>query len=228
MGLWSPLSASPVGARTCHCGRGFGIFQDAVHCREQSFRRLGAQMVTLVLFPHSWSENTIWPQGVLVRRSRCLYKAVGPYNVAVPSDVSHARFYASIFSLACCLTAVGGRRGSNPAAAEQSIQDRVQCYITGWCCRAKYMLAAVGLSHSLLQWPPGKMGTTAALSVLSHRGDTALPSGTGIPLGGSSSTFQGIGKVCQQANRFISPAFLSRAKCHSYMPCLLLFCLSSS
>nr|XP_033799050.1 transmembrane protein 39A isoform X4 [Geotrypetes seraphini] len=42
---------------------------------------------------HIWSENTIWPQGVLVRQSRCLYKAVGPYNVAVPSDVSHARFY---------------------------------------------------------------------------------------------------------------------------------------
>uniref|UniRef100_A0A8D0HM70 Transmembrane protein 39A n=1 Tax=Sphenodon punctatus TaxID=8508 RepID=A0A8D0HM70_SPHPU len=41
----------------------------------------------------SWSESTIWPQGVLVRHSRCLYKAVGPYNVAVPSDVSHARFY---------------------------------------------------------------------------------------------------------------------------------------
>ncbi|XP_014947945.1 transmembrane protein 39A isoform X2 [Ovis aries] len=42
---------------------------------------------------HIWSENTIWPQGVLVRHSRCLYRAVGPYNVAVPSDVSHARFY---------------------------------------------------------------------------------------------------------------------------------------
>ncbi|XP_034267064.1 transmembrane protein 39A isoform X1 [Pantherophis guttatus] len=42
---------------------------------------------------HIWSESTIWPQGVLVRHSRCLYKAVGPYNVAVPSDVSHARFY---------------------------------------------------------------------------------------------------------------------------------------
>ncbi|NXH16391.1 TM39A protein, partial [Bucco capensis] len=45
---------------------------------------------------HIWSEHTIWPQGVLVRRSRCLYKAVGPYNVAVPSDVSHARFYAKL------------------------------------------------------------------------------------------------------------------------------------
>ncbi|XP_018603553.1 transmembrane protein 39A isoform X3 [Scleropages formosus] len=42
---------------------------------------------------HLWSDNTIWPQGVLVRHSRCLYKAVGPYNVALPSDVSHARFY---------------------------------------------------------------------------------------------------------------------------------------
>lgn len=30
-----------------------------------------------------------------MRHSRCLYRAVGPYNVAVPSDVSHARFYAS-------------------------------------------------------------------------------------------------------------------------------------
>ncbi|XP_071070878.1 transmembrane protein 39A isoform X3 [Dasypus novemcinctus] len=44
---------------------------------------------------HIWSENTIWPQGVLVRHSRCLYRAMGPYNVAVPSDVSHARFYAT-------------------------------------------------------------------------------------------------------------------------------------
>ncbi|XP_062384012.1 transmembrane protein 39A [Sardina pilchardus] len=42
---------------------------------------------------HLWSQSTIWPQGVLVRHSRCVYKAVGPYNVAFPSDVSHARFY---------------------------------------------------------------------------------------------------------------------------------------
>lgn len=46
-----------------------------------------------------WSESTIWPQGVLVRHSRSLYKAVGPYNVALPSDVSHARFYVSIYSV---------------------------------------------------------------------------------------------------------------------------------
>uniref|UniRef100_A0A8C9Q1T6 Transmembrane protein 39A n=1 Tax=Spermophilus dauricus TaxID=99837 RepID=A0A8C9Q1T6_SPEDA len=42
---------------------------------------------------HIWSENTIWPQGVLVQHSRCLYRAMGPYNVAVASDVSHACFY---------------------------------------------------------------------------------------------------------------------------------------
>ncbi|XP_077570173.1 transmembrane protein 39A [Stigmatopora nigra] len=42
---------------------------------------------------HMWSEQTVWPQGVLVRHSRSLYKAVGTYNVALPSDVSHARFY---------------------------------------------------------------------------------------------------------------------------------------
>lgn len=79
---------------TCPCGRGFGVFQAAVHVCEPMVTDVNA----LAFFPHSWSENTIWPQGVLVRRSRCLYKAVGPYNVAVPSDVSHARFYASISS----------------------------------------------------------------------------------------------------------------------------------
>uniref|UniRef100_A0AAV2LMQ1 Transmembrane protein 39A n=1 Tax=Knipowitschia caucasica TaxID=637954 RepID=A0AAV2LMQ1_KNICA len=42
---------------------------------------------------HMWSDSTIWPQGVLVRHSRSLYKAVGTYNVALPSDVSHSRFY---------------------------------------------------------------------------------------------------------------------------------------
>ncbi|XP_030232562.1 transmembrane protein 39A isoform X1 [Gadus morhua] len=42
---------------------------------------------------HVWSESTIWPQGVLVRHSRSLYKAVGTYNVALPSDISHSRFY---------------------------------------------------------------------------------------------------------------------------------------
>lgn len=48
-------------------------------------------------FMFRWSESTIWPQGVLVRHSRSLYKAVGPYNVALPSDISHTRFFVSIF-----------------------------------------------------------------------------------------------------------------------------------
>ncbi|XP_064817991.1 transmembrane protein 39A-like [Oncorhynchus masou masou] len=34
---------------------------------------------------HVWSESTVWPQGVFMYS---LYKAVGPFNVALPSDVS--------------------------------------------------------------------------------------------------------------------------------------------
>lgn len=43
----------------------------------------------------------MWPQGVLVKHNKNVYKAMGHYNVAVPSDVSHYRFYVriSIFSL---------------------------------------------------------------------------------------------------------------------------------
>lgn len=55
--------------------------------------------ITVVFMFCRWSESTIWPQGVLVRHSRSLYKAVGPYNVALPSDVSHARFYVSTSAL---------------------------------------------------------------------------------------------------------------------------------
>uniref|UniRef100_A0ABM5ER78 Transmembrane protein 39B n=1 Tax=Pogona vitticeps TaxID=103695 RepID=A0ABM5ER78_9SAUR len=42
---------------------------------------------------HQWTEECMWPQGVLVKHSRNVYKAVGHYNVAVPSDVSHFRFH---------------------------------------------------------------------------------------------------------------------------------------
>uniref|UniRef100_A0A8C4QMA3 Chromo domain-containing protein n=1 Tax=Eptatretus burgeri TaxID=7764 RepID=A0A8C4QMA3_EPTBU len=42
---------------------------------------------------HTWSESIIWPQGVLVRHQKSLYRALGTLNVAIPSDVSHARFY---------------------------------------------------------------------------------------------------------------------------------------
>lgn len=39
----------------------------------------------------------MWPQGVLVKHSKNVYKAVGHYNVAIPSDVSHFRFHVSFF-----------------------------------------------------------------------------------------------------------------------------------
>uniref|UniRef100_A0A673H3Y2 Transmembrane protein 39B n=1 Tax=Sinocyclocheilus rhinocerous TaxID=307959 RepID=A0A673H3Y2_9TELE len=42
---------------------------------------------------HIWTEEYMWPQGVLVKHSKNVYKAMGHYNVAVPSDVSHYRFY---------------------------------------------------------------------------------------------------------------------------------------
>ncbi|KAG8143013.1 hypothetical protein E2320_000297 [Naja naja] len=40
-----------------------------------------------------WTDECLWPQGVLVKHSKNVYKAVGHSNVAVPSDVSHFRFH---------------------------------------------------------------------------------------------------------------------------------------
>lgn len=37
----------------------------------------------------------MWPQGVLVKHNKNVYKAVGHYNVAIPSDMSHFRFHVS-------------------------------------------------------------------------------------------------------------------------------------
>lgn len=45
---------------------------------------------------HPWTEECMWPQGVLVKHSKNVYKAVGHYNVAIPSDVSHFRFHVSV------------------------------------------------------------------------------------------------------------------------------------
>ncbi|KAG7281247.1 LOW QUALITY PROTEIN: hypothetical protein CRUP_019772 [Coryphaenoides rupestris] len=42
---------------------------------------------------HIWTVEYMWPQGVLVKHNKNVYKAMGHYNVAVPSDVSHYRFY---------------------------------------------------------------------------------------------------------------------------------------
>ncbi|XP_026529474.1 transmembrane protein 39B isoform X2 [Pseudonaja textilis] len=47
---------------------------------------------------HQWTDECLWPQGVLVKHSKNVYKAVGHSNVAVPSDVSHFRFHG-IFSI---------------------------------------------------------------------------------------------------------------------------------
>ncbi|XP_053563219.1 transmembrane protein 39B [Bombina bombina] len=45
------------------------------------------------MLQHSWMEECMWPQGVLVKHNKNVYKAVGHYNVAIPSDVSHFRFH---------------------------------------------------------------------------------------------------------------------------------------
>lgn len=49
-----------------------------------------------LFYTHRWTEEYMWPQGVLVKHNKNVYKAMGHYNVAVPSDVSHYRFYVSI------------------------------------------------------------------------------------------------------------------------------------
>lgn len=49
---------------------------------------------------YRWTEEYMWPQGVLVKHNKNVYKAMGHYNVAVPSDVSHYRFYVSVSKLA--------------------------------------------------------------------------------------------------------------------------------
>ncbi|KXJ22790.1 transmembrane protein 39A [Exaiptasia diaphana] len=43
--------------------------------------------------PHIWSPLTVWPQGVLVRYNKTLYRGLGVHNVAVPSDPHHSRFF---------------------------------------------------------------------------------------------------------------------------------------
>lgn len=64
----------------------------------------------------------MWPQGVLVKHSKNVYKAVGHYNVAVPSDVSHFRFHVSLCSflqteVRWCLGRVAVPSSSAPGAA---------------------------------------------------------------------------------------------------------------
>eukprot|EP00794_Sanderia_malayensis_P000139 gene139-751_t len=42
---------------------------------------------------HVWSPLTIWPQGVLVKHSKVIYKSVGKQNTAVPGDSPQSRLY---------------------------------------------------------------------------------------------------------------------------------------
>lgn len=58
----------------------------------------------------------MWPQGVLVKHSKNVYKAVGHYNVAVPSDVSHFRFHvrSRLLSGDRGVSASAGSRSSRP------------------------------------------------------------------------------------------------------------------
>ncbi|XP_043574887.1 transmembrane protein 39B-like [Chiloscyllium plagiosum] len=53
-------------------------------------------IIAVVKESTSWSEEYMWPQGVLVKHNKNVYKAMGNYNVAIPSDVSHFRFYVSM------------------------------------------------------------------------------------------------------------------------------------
>ena len=48
-----------------------------------------------------WSALTVWPQGVLVRHGKLLYRALGIHNVAIPGDSHHGRFFVSIIADFC-------------------------------------------------------------------------------------------------------------------------------
>lgn len=39
----------------------------------------------LLVCASRWTEECMWPQGVLVKHSKNVYKAVGHYSVAIPS-----------------------------------------------------------------------------------------------------------------------------------------------
>ena len=53
-------------------------------------------LLCLALPSPRWSALTVWPQGVLVRHGKLLYRALGIHNVAIPGDSHHGRFFVSI------------------------------------------------------------------------------------------------------------------------------------
>jgi len=55
-----------------------------------------AWLLSLAFPSPRWSALTVWPQGVLVRHGKLLYRALGIHNVAIPGDSHHGRFFVSI------------------------------------------------------------------------------------------------------------------------------------
>ena len=58
-------------------------------------RRPALDSVSFSASSSRWSALTVWPQGVLVRHGKLLYKALGIHNVAIPGDSHHGRFFVS-------------------------------------------------------------------------------------------------------------------------------------
>ena len=60
----------------------------------------GSEGISYAIFCTSprWSALTVWPQGVLVRHGKLLYRALGIHNVAIPGDSHHGRFFVSIIA----------------------------------------------------------------------------------------------------------------------------------
>lgn len=48
---------------------------------------------------YTWQEDMLWPQGVLVRYGREIYRAQGECNAAEPGNISYSRFYVCIMFL---------------------------------------------------------------------------------------------------------------------------------
>lgn len=108
--LW-PASQSCRSPGLLAESRPFPLLQcSAAHVRIACRFLLLAHSSEILIWPgsmslHRWTEEYMWPQGVLVKHNKNVYKAMGHYNVAVPSDVSHYRFYVSIFKwLSACTT----------------------------------------------------------------------------------------------------------------------------
>lgn len=48
---------------------------------------------------YTWQEDLLWPQGILVRHGKDMYKALGDSNAAEPGNVSYSRFYVRVLCI---------------------------------------------------------------------------------------------------------------------------------